>query len=310
MNRREAKEANRQENQKSFVWETQQPGYERLLRIADGQTPTKVFGAPLLSEAFRLDSTGMFLGCMDDRVNMNDKKDDSKIKIGIGANGRLLDHVLFEALIFRIKQEFRERLHRTTNWMKVTYHAACGACGIYCKETNPRRTKLGIPEWSPVEAGKDIAMKIAQSLEIADPPIFIPSNWLAVSPQWHPARNIIVDTTGVGRPQKLQESDERSFPHSFQLSGSCYPSMEHLSKELEVAISIALDKNHGMGERFTADQPLLVTTFEDPTACNMVDDIRKVIDEVLKRHTENVRGVRFKVPKKHVRNDIAATLAS
>lgn len=293
---------------KAFLWNKQQRGHDRLLRIVDGERPEDVFGGDALSRAFRLEGVQHFVGCMDGRVRKKDKRDQWMSKIGIGANGRLLEPLLFEKLVAQIQTIFAEKLRRDPTSLEVTYHAMCGACTKFCAEMNPKRLAVGLPPINPVEAGEQIARTLMRELGINGDPIFIPSNWLAGDEHWHPERSIAVDTTGVSRPMELGNRENGVFPYAFELSGIFYPTLEHLSKELRIAIGIALDEHHGMGERFVnangdGDQRLLMPIFEDPTNPALVHDVGNIVDALGKEFHDRVLPVHVPVPEQYVRNN-------
>lgn len=291
---------------KAFLWKKQQRGHDRLLRIVDGESPETVYGGRALSRAFRLNGVQHFLGCMDGRIRKKDTRDQWMSKIGIGANGRLLDELLFEKLVVQVRTIFAQKLKKDPSSLEVTYHAMCGACIKFCTEMNPKRADVGLPPINPVEAGEQIARRLMQELDIDGDPIFIPSNWLAGDEHWHPERSIAVDTTGVSRPMELGNRERGVFPYAFELSGVCYPTLEHLSKELRIAIGIALDEHHGMGDRFTTtdgDQRLLLPVFEDPTNPELVGDIGRIVDGLGQEFDDRVLPVHVPIPEQYVRNN-------
>lgn len=296
---------NEEQEKKEYLWRQQQRGYEQMLRIADGEMPEQVYGSSLLSRAFRLEGVKHYFGCMDGRVQKKDKKNKWMSKIGIGANGRLLDDLLFEKLVLQIRTVFEQVLHRNPSWIKVTYHAECGACAKYCGEVNPRRERIGLETITPVQAGKQVADQLMRDLNIQGDPVFIPSNWMEGDEHWHPERSVAIDTTGVSRPKELGDREHGYHPSTFELSGIFYPTLEHLEKETRIAIGIALNEHHGMGERFTnegGENRLLLPIYEDPTNPELVEGIRRIIDPIGEEFQDRVLPVHFPVPEQYVRN--------
>lgn len=294
------------QEKKEHLWRQQQRGYEHMLRIADGEKPEHVYGASILSRAFRSEGVKHYFGCMDGRVQKKDKKNQWMSKIGIGANGRLLDDLLFEKLVVQIRRVFEQVLKKNPSWMKVTYHAECGACTKYCNEVNPRRIRLGLGTLTPVQAGKQIADQLMRDLEIKGDAVFIPSNWLEGDEHWHPERSVAIDTTGACRPKELGDREHGYHPSTFELSGIFYPTLEHLANETRIAIGIALDEHHGMGERFTNngdENRLLLPIYEDPTNPELVNGIHDVIDPIAQEFDDRVLLVRFPIPEQYVRNN-------
>ena len=92
---------------------------------------------------------------------------------------------------------------------------------------------------------------------------------------------------------------------SFELSGLFYPNMEHLARELDIAIGIATDEHHGMGRRFhntLGERRMLITVFEDPLDTELTQNAYSAITPVLEKHQDRVLLVPFRVPKEAVRN--------
>lgn len=301
-----AERLQREQEEKDYWWSRQEQGYQNLLNIAQGARPELVLGREALMHMNRLKGVKFFIGCMDGRVLYMDKKGYWRVKIGIGANGRLLTPEQFNQFVLKLQTGFSEKLERDPRHVKVTYHDKCGACALFCKqpeiiEENRRRAACGEPLLTPNTAGKEIALKLMRAIGAEGDPIYVGANWLKASPHWHPERAITIDVTGTARPAVLEDD----YPDTFELSGLFYPSPEHLAKELEIAIGIALDEHHGMGHRFgkkNGEQRLLVPVIEDPTDRALTDSIYTAIEPVVGRYEDHVLLIPFRTPTEAVRN--------
>lgn len=151
---------------------------------------------------------------------------------------------------------------------KVTWHKECGAVALALQKRGERPTPDEIDEKAKEfsenlakEAGVDVEEEIMQG-EIS----------------FHAARAIYFDNTG-----EFNVTEE--LPAGFVISRK-YLNKEYAQEELKIAISIALG-DHGFGELFTVEQPLLIIAV---SPLDQIDETDLEIESVLMEIDEYKEG--------------------
>jgi hypothetical protein len=268
-------------------WQSQQPAYDMLKRLAT-EPAESVYEMQKLVESFSVQPT--IVACIDERVMAGDA---TTPKIAIAGTGILMNEEEFTALVDELKKY---------GITKVTFHgetpahggedAPCGACAAYCKAAGKD---------DPYEAGREIAMKMMQGLDIAGEPDWAP--YVAeADKKLHDARAIIVDGSGRFNPAVL------GLPPAFQSSVRYYGDNDsYMNKELGAAIGIA--KGHGFGRWFDPEtsgdqesdpvlhEPLLIALVGDSSDPRFTAEaLEQRLAPTLHEHADMIQVVRLTVP--------------
>ena len=263
-------------NVKKTLWEAEQAAYDTAKRLAS-EPQESVFTPQELAAAFE-PSVPAYIGCMDERVQIPGMK-----KIGNGGSGVLFSEKQLDAFVQLLGKN-------GTDVRFVTWHDGCGACGLYCQQSEISADQ------APFFAQKT-AEQVTKHLGLKEPPRHVEFGAMTGNEHVHHARGIVVDCSGVFFPEALQ----KKFPASFELTAAAYPDVGQLEAELRVAIGIA-EGDHGMGkEKFNAlsgGQPLLLTFVEDPNNQKLTDIASATVKKVAADHQNTVKLVTLQAPKK------------
>lgn len=131
----------------------------------------------------------------------------------------------------------------------VYSHAGCGAAKLFASRNN-------LDTEMADEYGETWARELAVSLDVPYKG-HIAKSQLRRPPELHTARIVYYDGTG-----ELGDAERAGLPRGFVISRR-YTDAEYASEEARIAVSIAFG-DHGFGEKFTKEEPLIIVPVGDP----------------------------------------------
>jgi hypothetical protein len=187
------------------------------------------------------------LRCIDERVNGNVALAGSGILMGVEATVAALRQAGIEA---------------------VTSHIGCGAVALYCQDQ-------GIAGEDIDQTAQDFARQVANKLGVPY------TDHQPVDPQFHIARVIYYTSAPTFNPQLVE-----GLPTGFVISRSYHLDATAALKEVAIAIGIATG-DHGFGNLFTSDQPLLLIALDDArTSTFSLAQLRRELEGLVAQHPQ------------------------
>ena len=247
--------------QKEHEWMQQQ---ETISAILEQGMEKFVDDIPNLENAF--EGQEHTLCCMDEGVPQGDMRSAGSGILTEGAQ----------------REEFIAKL-RAAGIKDVTSHEGCGAAGLY-------RERHGITDRTVDEVAIEQAKKMADELGV---PYKGHVTELTRPAEFHTARVVYVDGTGRFNPSRVTE-----LPAGFVVSAR-FMTPEQALSEIQLAMKIAFGE-HGFGDKFTQDDPLVVITIGDSTEADFGGEIlsrelQAIVGE------KRVRVDQFSVPRTGLR---------
>jgi hypothetical protein len=133
------------------------------------------------------------------------------------------------------------------NIKTVTAHEGCGAAKLYCE-------RQGLPTENSDQIAQEWGQSVATryGLEYA----YLPLERMGPSLEFHPERVCYCDATG-----NFSNLDDDRLPEGFGIDCSAKKE-ERWLEEIRIALDIAFG-HHGLGERFTAETPFVLTAIAE-----------------------------------------------
>lgn len=269
------------DRKKQKLWDAQEAAYRTLLRLK-GEDASAVYPMEELDAAF--EEVEVTITCMDEGVMIGSGEDE----VSIAGSTVLLSDEELDAFVTRLRK-LGKRIK------KVTYHEGCGACALCCKHKEEAALKNGNAKKFDAETlGKDAAAKLMRKLGMEGEPERIGFDHMDRESHIHPARAAVVDGSGFMNPCKLT-----NFPSAFEISAYCYPDIQNVVEDLDIAIGIAFGE-HGMGkDRFDSrkgGEKFAVVVVEHPTDKDFNRRLDLALRPLLAKYRDTMDIVRMKPP--------------
>jgi hypothetical protein len=218
------------------------------------------------------------LGCIDERVGTIHPP---IVHVALAASGMLYD--------LNYGREALLKLISDHDVMTITSHDECGAAAIWTKTQIEGGQKLDLLQSDHYL--KDFCQQVAEQAGIGYQ--HIPMKWMAGGSGLHPARAIYISGPVFCNLSLVLNKLPLGFLISLGFGG-----YENTKLELLTAIKIAFG-DHGHGDDFTAESPLLIVPIGDPAQPNLsVEAITTQIKPILAQFGDRIHLTGFTAPKR------------
>ncbi len=240
---------------KNNFWRMQNDDYRNLLRL-NSEPSSVVYGQNRLHRATA--QLPVAVKCIDERVVLDQPA------LGLAGSGVLLSDEDFAIVSKKLK---------AIGIKLATYHEHCGACSLFCDE------------WQKTTGQSRAIMEVAHESACKLQNYFNPKSYVHLAgysdechinmigdPSLHHARAIIIDYSGRFNAREL------NLPAAFLISAAYHPSPAYTTKEINIALSIALG-SHGFGVEMFSSEPLAVVCIGSPI---QIDSHKTIVAEATK----------------------------